>query len=75
VDGRALAPLSIACPLPGREIPVLVIAKLFAPRLETVDPGFGIEVVTMMALAVEPILLPDVHARPGQVPRIPTLEG
>jgi protein ImuB len=52
VDGRAL-PLSIGLSLPGRD--PARIAKLFAPKLETVDPGFGIEVVTMMALAVEPI--------------------
>ena len=31
------------------------IAKLFAPKLETVDPGFGIEVVTLAAQAVEPV--------------------
>jgi protein ImuB len=52
VDGKAL-PLEIGLALPGRD-PVR-IAKLFAPRLETVDPGFGIEVVTMIAEAVEPI--------------------
>jgi protein ImuB len=52
VDGRAL-PLEIGLSLPGRD-PVR-IAKLFAPRLETIDPGFGIEVVTLRAEAVEPI--------------------
>jgi len=52
VDGRAL-PLSIGLSLPGRD--PARIAKLFAPKLETVDPGFGIEVVTMMAYDVEPI--------------------
>lgn len=52
VDGQAL-PLSIGLSLPGRD-PVR-IAKLFAPRLETVDPGFGIEVVTLTAQDVEPI--------------------
>jgi len=50
LDGKAML-LSIGLSLPGRD-PVR-IAKLFAPRLETVDPGFGIEVVTMMAQAVE----------------------
>ncbi len=29
------------------------IAKLFAPKLETVDPGFGVEAVTLRADAVE----------------------
>jgi protein ImuB len=52
VDGRAL-PLTIGLSLPGRD-PVR-IAKLFAPKLETVDPGFGVEVVTMTAAAVEPV--------------------
>jgi protein ImuB len=52
VDGKAL-PLAIGLSLPGRD--PARIAKLFAPKLETVDPGFGIEVVTLMARAVEPI--------------------
>ncbi len=52
VDGKAL-PLTVGLSLPGRD-PVR-IAKLFAPKLDTVDPGFGIEVVTLRAEAVEPI--------------------
>jgi protein ImuB len=52
VDGRALT-LEIGLSLPGRD--AVRIAKLFAPRLETIDPGFGIEVVTIRAEAVEPI--------------------
>jgi protein ImuB len=52
VDGQAL-PLAIGLSLPGRD--PARIAKLFAPKLETVDPGFGIEVVTLTADAVEPI--------------------
>ncbi|HZZ32748.1 MAG TPA: DUF6504 family protein [Phenylobacterium sp.] len=52
VDGKAL-PLSIGLSLPGRD--PARIAKLFAPRLDTVDPGFGIEVVTLTAQDVEPI--------------------
>ena len=50
LDGKAM-PLSIGLALPGRD--PIRIAKLFAPKLETVDPGFGIEVVTMTAHAVE----------------------
>ena len=50
LDGKAM-PLGIGLSLPGRD-PVR-IAKLFAPKLETVDPGFGVEVVTMAAHAVE----------------------
>jgi protein ImuB len=52
VDGKAL-PLEIGLSLPGRD--PARIAKLFAPRLETVDPGFGVEVVTITAEGVEPI--------------------
>jgi protein ImuB len=52
VDGKAM-PLSIGLSLPGRD--PARIAKLFAPKLETVDPGFGIEVVTLRAEAVEAI--------------------
>jgi len=52
LDGKAL-PLSVGLSLPGRD--AARIAKLFAPKLETVDPGFGIEVVTLSAEAVEPI--------------------
>jgi protein ImuB len=52
VDGKAL-PLGIGLSLPGRDAGR--IAKLFAPKLETVDPGFGIEVVTLVACEVEPI--------------------
>ncbi len=50
LDGKAM-PLSIGLSLPGRD-PVR-IARLFAPRLETIDPGFGVEVVTLAAHAVE----------------------
>ncbi len=31
------------------------LARLFAPKLETVDPGFGIEVVTLAAAEAEPV--------------------
>jgi protein ImuB len=50
LDGKAM-PLSIGLSLPGRD--PTRIAKLFAPKLETIDPGFGIEVVTLAAHAVE----------------------
>ena len=51
VDGKAM-PLEIGLALPGRD--PARIAKLFAPKLATVDPGFGIEVVTLTGHAVEP---------------------
>jgi protein ImuB len=50
LDGRAL-PLTIGLALPGRD--ARAIARLFSPLLETVDPGFGIEVVTLTAAEVE----------------------
>lgn len=50
LDGRAERRV-IGLSLPGREPDA--IARLFAPMLETVDPGFGIEVVTLSAEDVE----------------------
>ncbi|MDP3658494.1 DUF6504 family protein [Phenylobacterium sp.] len=52
VDGQAPS-LSVGLAFPGRDARRL--ARLFAPKLETVDPGFGIEVVTLSALDVEPL--------------------
>ena len=52
VDGKA-RPLTIGLALAGRD--PARIAKLFNPKLETVDPGFGIEVVTLVAEDVEPL--------------------
>ena len=52
VDGCAL-PLTVGLSLAGRD--ARRIARLFQPRLETVDPGFGIECVTLAAYAVEPL--------------------
>jgi protein ImuB len=52
LDGKvqtAAAGLSLAGRNPAR------IAKLIAPRLDVIDPGFGIEVVTIVAEAVEAI--------------------
>ena len=45
--------LSIGLALPGRD--AKRIARLFQPRLESVDPGFGVEVVTLTAHDVEPL--------------------
>jgi protein ImuB len=52
LDGKA-ARLIIGLSLPGRD--AKAIARLFAPKLEMVDPGFGIEVVTLTADQVEPL--------------------
>ena len=52
LDGRAER-LAIGLSLAGRGPEA--IARLFAPMLETVDPGFGIEVVTLSAERVEPL--------------------
>ncbi len=50
LDG-ALHRLIVGLALPGREAGA--IARLLIPKLETVDPGFGIEVVTLAAEGVE----------------------
>lgn len=52
VDGRAET-LTIGTALPSRD--VKRIAKLFLPKLETVDPGFGIEAATILAERDEPL--------------------
>ena len=52
LDGQAL-PLAVGLALPGRD--PARIAKLFGPKLENIDPGFGIEVVTLAAYDVERI--------------------
>ena len=52
VDGQARA-LSVGLALAAREPGP--IARLFAPKLESVDPGFGIEVVTLAARETAPL--------------------
>ena len=49
--GTTSLPLAIGLSLPGRKPAPIV--RLFAPALETVDPGFGIEAVTLWADQVE----------------------
>ncbi len=52
LDGQALV-AAVGLALPGRD--AARIAKLIAPKLEALDPGFGVEVVTLEALDVEPL--------------------
>lgn len=52
VDGKALT-VAAGLSLPGRD--ARRIARLLHPKVETVDPGFGIESVTIAAYAVEPV--------------------
>ncbi len=52
LDGRAER-LAVGLSMPGRGADV--IARLFAPMLERVDPGFGVEAVTLFAERVEPL--------------------
>ena len=78
LDGRAET-LGVGLSLAGRD-PVR-IARLFAPKLEWVDPGFGIEVATLTADAVEPLsgrqrrldTLSDAAAEEGLVPLVDRL--
>jgi protein ImuB len=53
VDGAAPA-VTVGTARPERDRKRLL--KLFAPKLETIDPGFGIEVVTLSASHDEPIV-------------------
>jgi protein ImuB len=52
LDGLAQR-IAIGLSLPGRQ--AARIARLFLPHLETIDPGFGIEVATLTAESVEAI--------------------
>jgi protein ImuB len=52
VDGRARR-LEVSLALAARDPAAL--ARLFAPKLETVDPGFGLEVVTLVAEETAPL--------------------
>lgn len=52
VDGKAPS-LAVGLSLAGRD--ARRIARLFQPKLETVDPGFGVESVTLAAYAVEAV--------------------
>jgi protein ImuB len=61
LDGAA-EPLTVGLALPGRD--PAAIARLFVPLLETVDPGFGVEVVTLAAREVE-ILSPTQRRLPS----------
>ncbi|MDB5430445.1 MAG: protein imuB [Caulobacter sp.] len=50
LDGKAF-PARVGLSIPGRDPGRLV--RLLAPKLETIDPGFGVEVVTLEAQGVE----------------------
>ena len=50
VDGKAPS-IAVGLSLPGRD--PLRIARLFQPKLETVDPGFGVELMILSAPEVE----------------------
>jgi len=50
LDGKVLS-LTVGLSLAGRD--PLRLGKLFAPKIEALDPGFGIEVVTLTADQVE----------------------
>jgi protein ImuB len=52
VDGRPRR-LEVGLALPSRDPGPLV--RLFHPKLETIDPGFGIEVVTLTAAETAPL--------------------
>jgi protein ImuB len=52
LDGKVL-PVTVGLSLAGRD--PMRLGKLFAPKLDVLDPGFGVEVVTLAAHEVEPI--------------------
>ncbi|MFC3068107.1 DUF6504 family protein [Phenylobacterium soli] len=50
LDGKSPS-VAVGLALPGRE--AMRIAKLMTPKIEAIDPGFGIETVTITAAEVE----------------------
>jgi protein ImuB len=62
LDGQAPA-VSVGLSLAGRD--PARIGKLFVPKLEAVDPGFGVEVVTLTAHDVEPMVARQAGIEPG----------
>ncbi len=80
VDGR---PRRLEARLAAAARDPLRLARLFAPKLEAVDPGFGIEVVTLLAQDAEPlgarqgVLDPDPRSFPADAlaPLIDRLVG
>jgi protein ImuB len=52
LDGKAM-PVRVGLSRPGRDAKRL--ARLLTPKLDKVDPGFGVEVVTVFAHDVEPL--------------------
>jgi protein ImuB len=65
LDGKALT-VTVGLSRAGRDPARL--GKLFAPKLETVDPGFGVEVVTLCAHEVEPICARQTRLEPDRQP-------
>ncbi|HMO43256.1 MAG TPA: DNA polymerase Y family protein [Phenylobacterium sp.] len=76
LDGRPLA-AQVGLAAAGREAGR--IARLFAPKLEHLDPGFGVESVTLAAREVEPLaprqtgLAPDGQP-PGEADLAPLVD-
>ncbi|MBX3482063.1 DUF6504 family protein [Phenylobacterium sp.] len=67
VDGKTPS-LAVGLSLAGRD--ARRIARLLQPRLETVDPGFGIESVTICAYAVEAVSGRQARLDAGQDPAV-----
>lgn len=67
VDGKAPS-VAVGLSLAGRD--AKRIARLFQPKLETVDPGFGVESVTICAYAVEAVSGRQARLDAGQDPAV-----
>lgn len=68
LDGRALT-AQVGLAAAGREAGR--IARLFAPKLEPLDPGFGVESVTLAAREVEPLAPRQTGLAPDDQPPMP----
>lgn len=63
LDGKSLT-VEAGLTLAGREPSALL--RLLAPKLETLDPGFGIESATILADEVEALDMAQIHLDPTQ---------
>ena len=70
VDGEVFA-LRVRCASPSREAGHL--CRLFAETLDTVDPGFGIEQMTLVARRTEAVRARQLGAEDGRAPPLPPL--
>ena len=72
VDSRAQA-VRVGTGLPLRDVKRMT--RLLCDKIETIDPGFGIEVMTLAATVTEPLAPKQASSRSGSTSQSPTSLG